>query len=323
MSSKELGLQLYLLHHGIQGQEWGVRNGPPYPLDQKEHARVIKKAKKDMKRVAKKASKGKRDDNLNDEHVIPAGTKMYRITTNENESLEGHKYVSYLTDDRNYYKAFYGASQSSFKQEEYNGSYEIEYTLNEDLRIPSRKELQKIAVDLMKSDSDALREVAERYTLNYIEGPVLNSPEKYGKNFSEVKSDIQKWLKSSGSDITADDWYRQSVKSLSDRLKVEEDMSFAYGVLCSTYVKENGVRNKVFNAVKEKGYNAIMDEEDIMTRRSAAPMIILDGSETMNVTGKRKISEKEETKATNKWWKYAMQGKTGSWSEEQQPFLNV
>lgn len=24
------------LHHGIEGQKWGVRNGPPYPLDRKE-----------------------------------------------------------------------------------------------------------------------------------------------------------------------------------------------------------------------------------------------------------------------------------------------
>lgn len=24
---------LYLVHHGIKGQHWGERNGPPYPLD--------------------------------------------------------------------------------------------------------------------------------------------------------------------------------------------------------------------------------------------------------------------------------------------------
>lgn len=24
---------LELYHHGIKGQEWGVKNGPPYPLD--------------------------------------------------------------------------------------------------------------------------------------------------------------------------------------------------------------------------------------------------------------------------------------------------
>lgn len=26
---------LYLIHHGVKGQEWGVRNGPPYPIDHK------------------------------------------------------------------------------------------------------------------------------------------------------------------------------------------------------------------------------------------------------------------------------------------------
>ena len=24
---------LYLIHHGVEGQQWGKRNGPPYPLD--------------------------------------------------------------------------------------------------------------------------------------------------------------------------------------------------------------------------------------------------------------------------------------------------
>lgn len=31
------GTSLY--HHGIAGQKWGVRNGPPYPLDYKEHSK--------------------------------------------------------------------------------------------------------------------------------------------------------------------------------------------------------------------------------------------------------------------------------------------
>lgn len=33
---KEQANELY--HHGIKGQKWGVRNGPPYPLEEKaEH----------------------------------------------------------------------------------------------------------------------------------------------------------------------------------------------------------------------------------------------------------------------------------------------
>jgi len=30
-----------LCHYGIKGQSWGVRNGPPYPLDQKTHNKVV------------------------------------------------------------------------------------------------------------------------------------------------------------------------------------------------------------------------------------------------------------------------------------------
>ena len=31
-----------LCHHGIKGQKWGKRNGPPYPLDAKGQLRNIK-----------------------------------------------------------------------------------------------------------------------------------------------------------------------------------------------------------------------------------------------------------------------------------------
>lgn len=27
-----------IYHHGIKGQQWGVRNGPPYPLDEENHS---------------------------------------------------------------------------------------------------------------------------------------------------------------------------------------------------------------------------------------------------------------------------------------------
>lgn len=36
---------IYLAHHGIKGQKWGVRNGPPYPLDAVVASRSYGKAK--------------------------------------------------------------------------------------------------------------------------------------------------------------------------------------------------------------------------------------------------------------------------------------
>lgn len=34
----------YLEHHGIKGQKWGVRNGPPYPLKSSDHSAAEKRA---------------------------------------------------------------------------------------------------------------------------------------------------------------------------------------------------------------------------------------------------------------------------------------
>ena len=33
-----------LYHHGIQGQKWGKKQGPPYPLDPSDHSAAEKKA---------------------------------------------------------------------------------------------------------------------------------------------------------------------------------------------------------------------------------------------------------------------------------------
>ena len=33
---------LYLAHHGVKGQKWGVRNGPPYPLKKAgKHGKIL------------------------------------------------------------------------------------------------------------------------------------------------------------------------------------------------------------------------------------------------------------------------------------------
>lgn len=33
----------YLVHHGIQGQKWGIKNGPPYPLKNKSVSKQVRK----------------------------------------------------------------------------------------------------------------------------------------------------------------------------------------------------------------------------------------------------------------------------------------
>lgn len=40
----------YIYHHGIKNQKWGVRNGPPYPLNRSKD-RQVKEYKKAEKRI--------------------------------------------------------------------------------------------------------------------------------------------------------------------------------------------------------------------------------------------------------------------------------
>lgn len=41
----------YLLHFGVKGQKWGVRNGPPYPLERKKNERSEAKEKAFQRRT--------------------------------------------------------------------------------------------------------------------------------------------------------------------------------------------------------------------------------------------------------------------------------
>lgn len=49
----------YLSHHGISGQKWGVKNGPPYPLSESRSSRIgRKRAEKRIKYIEKNTKKG-------------------------------------------------------------------------------------------------------------------------------------------------------------------------------------------------------------------------------------------------------------------------
>lgn len=47
----------YISHHGIEGQHWGVRNGPPYPLNKAGKKALLKQKKREYKVAVKDAKK--------------------------------------------------------------------------------------------------------------------------------------------------------------------------------------------------------------------------------------------------------------------------
>ena len=95
----------YLAHHGILGQKWGERNGPPYPLDEKDYSREEReqrKRAKDIKRYYKnKSYSNTKNTNKNIEaiynsnKVLEANSKLKEVTKYSDEYMNNEdKYIN-------------------------------------------------------------------------------------------------------------------------------------------------------------------------------------------------------------------------------------
>ena len=72
----------FLCHHGIQNQKWGVRNGPPYPLNQKTHNRVVSSK---TKSYSKDASEEDEKFKVGVTHLTAPSERFYRESINASD----------------------------------------------------------------------------------------------------------------------------------------------------------------------------------------------------------------------------------------------
>lgn len=121
--------ELYLYHHGIRGQKWGVRNGPPYPLDDSKDT------------------------------VIKSGTLFYRISSIENEPNNERGYFSISEDDHNIYLLRALSLLNKMKNDKYG--YSVQYEAKKPIRLPGKIKLRKIVGSVIEESSD--KEVYEAF----------------------------------------------------------------------------------------------------------------------------------------------------------------
>lgn len=86
----------YLMHHGILGQKWGKKNGPPYPLGASDHSASEKKAgwreslhkKHEQKKLAKEIKKATKKSYTTDAAQKAMGQYVRsRLTSEQKEKL--------------------------------------------------------------------------------------------------------------------------------------------------------------------------------------------------------------------------------------------
>ena len=137
-----------LYHHGIKGHRWGVRrfqnkDGSYTPAG-------IDRYQIGLNKIANKAVD--RSQFINS-RIISKGTKIYRTTANDGDEKQGSTYVSYLEADRNHYKG--GWIRATGKT---GKAYEREYSLNEDIKVPSRNEVKDVIKDAVLKNKKLVKE---------------------------------------------------------------------------------------------------------------------------------------------------------------------
>lgn len=294
---EEAAERLYLEHHGIKGQEWGVRNGPPYPLDAGERKKVHKQQKELNKRVAK----GERDDSFRKKRTIPAGTIMYRTTAGTDDNTSGMTYVSYLESDRNHYKG--GWIRQTAKSDK---AYEHEYQLKKDLVIPSRDEVAEVINELVNKDEKTIYQTVDTHLKMMME----NMPDvKYYLTVDELTGKY------------SEKKYRESVeKSIQAYKNMTPNELYFYAA--QTLGLNQELKNSVVKELSKRGYNAMTDEASVggqngWAREGSDPLIIFEGASSLYKSSTKEISRKDEQKALGNYqkWQRKANRNSGKWSD--------
>lgn len=106
----------YLCHHGVKGMKWGVRKGPPYPIDVDGNV-------------------GKTSDRIT---ILSKGDKAYRVSSVSNERNSGHAFISYKDKDHETYINHVKELKQVFGDDKWSG-YDMTLKVTKDLVAPSKK----------------------------------------------------------------------------------------------------------------------------------------------------------------------------------------
>lgn len=131
----------WLAHHGVKGQQWGVRNGPPYPIEDK---------------------------------VLKAGTKLSNVSSVKSTSQylkclnTGKRWIyTYVSDnvwDKNIYEGPFADYLSTTRKQ--GQIYKHNYEVKKDLKMPTSNERMAVMKNMMKTnDAGILDDMDKRADL--------------------------------------------------------------------------------------------------------------------------------------------------------------
>lgn len=262
-----------LTHHGILGQKWGERNGPPYPLSGGSYTKIEKekiyRKRKDPNSIYNKKHFDevlKKDKTkLRTLSYDPNRTKNTEMFYASHTKLDNHQYNALL--NKPIPKTIYDDNGKKIG----NGlmyKYAISNDLKSDIKVASEDSASKLFSELYEKDRDFYNFVTD--------------PDRMQKYFVDDK------YKFSG--------YRQARKTLDkmrtkqDYIPTDKDLKTVYRMFNYVLPYDGGgsdsrgasdvynQRTKFFKTLKDNGYGACLDTNDAIYGgfKASSPVIVFD-----------------------------------------------
>lgn len=138
----------YLCHHGIKGMKWGVRKGPPYPIDVDGNV-------------------GKTSDRIT---ILSKGDRAYRVSSVSNERNSGHAFISYRDKDHETYINHVKELKQVFGDDKWSG-YDMTLKVTKDLVAPSKKRAVDELIKACNNNPETRKEYAKAASKMHIFKP--------------------------------------------------------------------------------------------------------------------------------------------------------
>lgn len=252
----------YIAHHGILGQKWGVRrwqnsDGSLTPEGRKHYSKLENLSDKDV--------------------VIKAGSKMQRISSNTTGDAKNKKYtfVSYTKNDNEFYEKQYSKElmESMIASGKTRASeldiYKLEVTATKDIISPSERKRVEEFVRMYENDKIGISKELGREALAMQFDANADSLEK------SMNPDAYKQYTN---------YYAKQFQSLSP----EDVRSDGYRYFIGSFYRDTPMKSEYFNTFAKKGYNAVVDDNDVI-QGLEAPLILLKPKKTTKITKSEKI----------------------------------
>lgn len=261
----------YLMHHGILGQKWGVKNGPPYPLGGGDYTQSEKKKISSKRRAGNSIYNKKHFDEVLRADKKTLSTLSYDPERTKNVDMF---YATHDPLDKHQYNAWFNAKIPKTMYDDKGNSigtgmflkYRIDNSLKQDMRIASEDSGAKIFIDLYSKDRDFHNFVRDE---SRMQKHFVDSKYKF-KGYREAKNILDK-LKNKDYVPSSDEL--QTVYRMFNYV-IPSDGSGNRRMANDVYIQ----RTKFFNALKKAGYGGVLDTNDAIYGgfKAKSPVIVFD-----------------------------------------------